>query len=87
MLPEAATALILQTVEAELTELLAAHSERRMADGRAAVVRNGNLPQRGLKRIHDPSFSQLLGFLHLGHIPAQFRGLISIRWNSWKIAI
>ena len=33
--------LIYQAVEAELQELLAEHSERHTADGKAGVVRNG----------------------------------------------
>ena len=39
--------LIYQAVEAELGELLATHTERRLADGKAGVVRNGYLPARG----------------------------------------
>jgi transposase-like protein len=36
-------------VEAELQELLEAHAERRTADGKAGVVRNGYLPERELQ--------------------------------------
>jgi len=41
--------LIHQAVEAELQELLGAHAERRLGDGRAVVVRNGYLPERELQ--------------------------------------
>ena len=41
--------LIYQAVEAELQELLASHSGRRLADGKAGVVRNGYLPARELQ--------------------------------------
>jgi transposase-like protein len=41
--------LIYQAVEVELQELLAAHSERHLADGKAGVVRNGYLPARALQ--------------------------------------
>ena len=41
--------LIHQAVEAELQELLGEHAQRRMVDGRAAVVRNGYLPERELQ--------------------------------------
>ena len=37
-----------QAVEAELQETLARHAGRRLADGRAAVVRNGYLPERDI---------------------------------------
>ena len=41
--------LICQAVEAELHELLEQHAERRTADGKAGVVRNGYLPERELQ--------------------------------------
>ena len=41
--------LIEQAVEMELQELLAAHADRRLADGRAGVVRNGYLPEREIQ--------------------------------------
>lgn len=41
--------LIQQAVEAELQELLAAHADRRLPDGRAGVVRNGYLPEREIQ--------------------------------------
>ena len=43
--------LIYQAVEAELNELLAEHSERRLADGKAGVVRNGYLPAPAARSI------------------------------------
>lgn len=46
LLRSGAQALIAQAVEAELEQLLAEHSDRRLPDGRRAVVRNGYLPQR-----------------------------------------
>ncbi len=41
--------LIEQAVEAELQALLEQHSDRRTADGKAGVVRNGYLPERELQ--------------------------------------
>lgn len=41
--------LIEQAVDTELQELLAAHADRRLADGRAGVVRNGYLPEREIQ--------------------------------------
>jgi putative transposase len=41
--------LIYQAVEAELSELLAAHADRHTEDGKAGVVRNGHLPARKLQ--------------------------------------
>ena len=44
LLRTGAEQLIYQAVEGELQELLARHTERRLCDGRAGVVRNGYLP-------------------------------------------
>ena len=41
--------LVYQAVQAELQELLAEHSQRRLSDGRAGVVRNGYLPAREIQ--------------------------------------
>ena len=41
--------LIQQAVETELEELLSQHADRRLADGRAGVVRNGYLPERQIQ--------------------------------------
>jgi len=49
LLRAGARQLIHQAVEAELEELLAHHAERRTADGKAGVVRNGYLPERELQ--------------------------------------
>ena len=49
LLRAGAQQLIHQAVEAELQELLAEHSDRRTADGKAGVVRNGYLPERELQ--------------------------------------
>ena len=49
LLRSGAEQLIYQAVEAELLELLAAHTERRTEDGKAGVVRNGHLPARELQ--------------------------------------
>jgi transposase-like protein len=49
LLRAGAQKLIYQAVEAELQELLEAHAERRTADGKAGVVRNGYLPERELQ--------------------------------------
>ena len=49
LLRTGAEQLIYQAVDAELRELLVAHSRRRLVDGRAGVVRNGYLPARELQ--------------------------------------
>ena len=49
MLRSGAQALIRQAVDAELQELLASHAARVTGAGRAAVVRNGYLPERQLQ--------------------------------------
>jgi len=46
LLREGAQRLISEAVRAELDEFLTAHAEQRDARGRAAVVRNGHLPER-----------------------------------------
>lgn len=46
ILRSGARRLIEQAVEAELTVLLAAHTDERTADGRARLVRHGHLPER-----------------------------------------
>ncbi len=49
LLRTGAEQLIYRAVEVELTDLLASHSARRLADGNAGVVRNGYLPERALQ--------------------------------------
>ena len=49
MLRAGAQQLIRQAVEVELQELLEQQSERRTAEGKAGVVRNGYLPERELQ--------------------------------------
>jgi len=49
LLKSGARQLIEQAVEAELQELLAGVAGRRLADGRAEVVRNGYLPEREIQ--------------------------------------
>ena len=49
VLREGARRLLNEAIEAEVQDLLGCHSERRLADGRAAVVRNGRLPARELQ--------------------------------------
>jgi putative transposase len=49
MLRAGAQALIRQAVDAELQALLASHAARVTDEGRAAVVRNGYLPERQLQ--------------------------------------
>lgn len=49
LLRSGARQLIQQAVDAELQELLSSHSERRLEDGRAGVVRNGYLPEREIQ--------------------------------------
>ena len=48
LLREGAQRLIRQAVEAELEEFLAAHADEHDERGRAAVVRNGHLPERAV---------------------------------------
>jgi putative transposase len=49
MLRSGAQELIRQAVDAELQDLLASHAARITDEGRAAVVRNGYLPERQLQ--------------------------------------
>ena len=49
LLRSGAKQLIQQAVDAELQELLSSHSERRLENGRAGVVRNGYLPEREIQ--------------------------------------
>ena len=49
LLRNAARQLIAQAVEVELQQLLQAHEELRLPDGRKAVVRNGYLPERSIQ--------------------------------------
>ena len=51
VLREGARRLLNEAIEAEVQDLLGRHSERRLADGRAAVVRNGRLPVRELQTL------------------------------------
>jgi putative transposase len=46
LLREGAGQLLRQAVQSELDELLGEHAEKRDAQGRAAVVKNGHLPER-----------------------------------------
>jgi hypothetical protein len=46
LLRHGARQLLKQAVESELTEFLGEHAEKRDERGRAAVVRNGHLPER-----------------------------------------
>lgn len=49
LLRQGARQLIQQAVKAELAEFMAQHQERRLEDGRAAVVRNGTHPAREIQ--------------------------------------
>ncbi len=49
LLRTGAEKLIYRAVEGEIADLLSVHSERRLADGKAGVVRNGYLPARELQ--------------------------------------
>ena len=49
LLRQGARQLIEQAVNAELEELLENHSDRQLAEGRAAVVRNGYQPERDIQ--------------------------------------
>lgn len=49
LLRSGARQLLQQAIEAEVQELLAAHSGRLLEDGRAGVVRNGCLPEREIQ--------------------------------------
>jgi len=49
LLRSGARQLLQQAIETEVQELLAAHSDRTLADGRAGVVRNGYQPEREIQ--------------------------------------
>ena len=49
LLRQGARELIQQAVEAELAEFMAGYENRRLHDGRSAVVRNGYLPERSIQ--------------------------------------
>lgn len=49
LLRSGARQLLQQAIEAEVQELLAAHSDRKLEDGRAGVVRNGHQPEREIQ--------------------------------------
>jgi len=49
LLRSGARQLLQQAIEAEVQELLAAHSDRTLEDGRAGVVRNGHQPKREIQ--------------------------------------
>jgi transposase-like protein len=49
LLRSGARQLLQQAIEAEVHELLAAHTDRLLEDGRAGVVRNGHLPEREIQ--------------------------------------
>ena len=49
LLRAGAEKLIYRAVEGEIADLLSTHSERRLEDGKAGVVRNGYLPERELQ--------------------------------------
>lgn len=49
LLRNGARQLIAQAVEAELQQLLETHDDKRLPDGRKAVVRNGYLPERSIQ--------------------------------------
>jgi putative transposase len=46
VLREGARTLLVQAIEAKLSEFLPRHADNRDADGRAGLVRNGHLPKR-----------------------------------------
>jgi transposase-like protein len=49
LLRSGARQLLQQAIEAEVQELLVAHSDRTLEDGRAGVVRNGHQPEREIQ--------------------------------------
>ena|GEM_PF-1508261 len=49
LLRSGARQLLQQAIKTEVQELLAAHSDRTLADGRAGVVRNGYQPERAIQ--------------------------------------
>ena len=49
LLRQGARELIQQAVEAELAEFMAGYENRRLHDGRSAVVRNGYWPERSIQ--------------------------------------
>ena len=49
VLKRGAQALLAKAIEAEVSALLEAHSSLKTDDGKQAVVRNGNLPERSIQ--------------------------------------
>ena len=59
LLRSGARDLIQQAVEAELNEFMQQFSDRALSDGRAAVVRNGHLPEREIQTGIGPAKVQI----------------------------
>jgi len=76
LLRKGAGQLIYQAVEAELQELLNTHCERHLADGRAAVVRNGYLPEREIQTGLGPVRVQIPKVLSKTGEPVTFRSAL-----------
>lgn len=70
ILRNGARQLLAQAIEAEVTAHLAQHAQDRLPDGRAAVVRNGYLPERpiqtgiGVVRVQVPKVRDRAGQGH-----------------------
>lgn len=88
LLKNGARQLIQQAVEAELQELLEVHKDRRLANGNAAVVRNGYLPRVRFKRVWDrsrfafPKSAPKVGSLSLS-VPPWYRPMFA-KHAPWK---
>ena len=80
MLRGGARQLIAQAVEAELEEFLLGHATRREDRGRAAVVRNGHLPERRLLTGIGPVSVQLPKTRSRDGAPAVFRSALVPRY-------
>lgn len=80
MLRDGARQLIAQAVEAELGEFLSRHEPRREGRGRAAVVRNGHLPERQLLTGIGPVTVQLPKTRSRDGAPAVFRSALVPRY-------
>lgn len=80
MLRDGARQLIAQAVEAELEEFLSRQAPRRDGHGRAAVVRNGHLPERGLLTGIGPVSVQLPKTRSRDGAPAVFRSALVPRY-------
>lgn len=76
LLREGAKKLIAEAVEAELTEFLQGFADRRLENGRAAVVRNGHQPERELQTGIGPVTVKVPKVRSRGGEPVTFRSAL-----------